>query len=479
MLPEGTVTFLLTDVEGSTRLWETRPGDMPAAIARHYEILDAVVTAHRGVRPVEQGEGDSVVAAFASARDAIAAAVAAQLTLQRELPWLAVRMAVHTGGAQLRGNDNYMGRSIIRCARLRACGHGGQILVSETTAPLVADELHDAGALVDLGTARLRDLHRSERVWQVVHPALRSAFPPLRSLDAAPQNLPVPLTSFIGREAELAAIAGLLAEHRLVTLTGSGGAGKTRLALHAAADAIGSHTGGTWWVDLAAVRAGAEVAEALGRAVGMAPVTGVDSLAAVARRLSGADSTLVVLDNAEHVVDDAARVAAALLVAGPQVHVLVTSREPLGVPGEVIWRVPSLSSPPAGAAIPYEELGGYEAVRLFLERARQGRPDLVLDESSARSDREHLSEARRDSPGHRAGRGPGSHPPAGSPRGRARRRLSPPHRRVAHGAGSPADAARIHRVVGRPARRCRRGRVPAAGRVPGLVHPRLGRSGCR
>ena len=160
--------------------------------------------------------------------------------------------------------------------------------------------------------------------------------------------------------------------------------GKTRLALHAAADAIGSHPGGTWWVDLAAVRAGADVAEALGRAVGMAPVTGVDSLAAVARRLSGADSTLVVLDNAEHVVDDAARVAAALLVASPQVHVLVTSREPLGVPGEVIWRVPSLSSPPAGAAIPYEELGGYEAVRLFLERARQGRPDLVLDESSAR-----------------------------------------------------------------------------------------------
>ena len=171
------MTFLLTDVEGSTRLWETRPGDMPAAIARHYEILDAVATAHRGVRPVEQGEGDSVVAAFASARDAIAAAVAAQMTLQRELPWLAVRMAVHTGGAQLRGNDNYMGRSIIRCARLRACGHGGQILVSETTASLVADELHDEGALVDLGTARLRDLHRSERVWQVVHSALRALLP--------------------------------------------------------------------------------------------------------------------------------------------------------------------------------------------------------------------------------------------------------------------------------------------------------------
>ena len=192
-LPAGTVTFLLTDVEGSTRLWETRAPEMGPAIARHYAILDDAIQRFDGVRPVEQGEGDSVVAAFARAADAVQAALVAQLALQLEVPWLGVRMAIHTGEAQLRDEGNYVGRTIIRCARLRSCGHGGQVLVSEPTAALVADDLPAGVSLVDLGVARLRDLARSERVWQLAHPELRREFPPLRSLDIAPHNLPTPL----------------------------------------------------------------------------------------------------------------------------------------------------------------------------------------------------------------------------------------------------------------------------------------------
>src|SRR3954469_17112384 len=165
VLPAGTVTFLLTDIEGSTRLWEERPGEMGPAVAGHYEILDEVIAAHGGVRPVEQGEGDSVVAAFARASDAVMAAVDAQRRLTAELPWLGVRMAVHTGEAQLRDEGNYVGRAIIRCARLRACAHGGQVLLSSSAAALAADDPGDAD-LLDLGTVRLRDLSRPERVWQ-------------------------------------------------------------------------------------------------------------------------------------------------------------------------------------------------------------------------------------------------------------------------------------------------------------------------
>ena len=175
----------------------------------------------------------------------------AQRSLTAELPWLRVRMAVHTGEAQLRDEGNYVGRTIIRCARLRACAHGGQIVVSEATAALLADSSRGA-QLVDLGTVRLRDLSRPERVWQVVADGLPVSFPPLRSLDAVPHNLPAPRTSFIGRERELAGVAQLVRDERVVTLTGSGGCGKTRLALHVAAELVDAHPGGTWWVDLAA-----------------------------------------------------------------------------------------------------------------------------------------------------------------------------------------------------------------------------------
>ncbi len=208
VLPGGTVTFLLTDVESSTRLWHERREEMGAAIERHYAILDVAIASAGGVRPVEQGEGDSVVAAFSRAADAARAALEAQVALSAELPWLKVRMAIHTGDAQFRDQANYMGRSIIRCARLRSCAHGGQILVSETTASLLADALPDKASLVDLGVSRLRDLHRPEQVWQLSHPSVGSVFPALRSLDATPHNLPRPLTSFIGQHCQTVDVMG-------------------------------------------------------------------------------------------------------------------------------------------------------------------------------------------------------------------------------------------------------------------------------
>ncbi|THK33721.1 adenylate/guanylate cyclase domain-containing protein [Ensifer sp. MPMI2T] len=225
-LPSGIVTFLLSDVEGSTRLWEGDEEAMGAAIARHYELLDAAITLHGGVRPVEQGEGDSVVGAFAEPSDAVAAALHAQRTFADE-PWpggqvLRIRIALHTGEAQLRGDDYYVGRTVIRCARLRAVAHGGQTVLSGATRDLVADRLPDNADLRDLGSHRLKDLGAPERVWQLCHPDLAHEFPPLRSLNAFANNLPTQLTSFVGRDAELAELRTVLEANRLVTLTGAG-----------------------------------------------------------------------------------------------------------------------------------------------------------------------------------------------------------------------------------------------------------------
>ena len=241
-LPTGMVTFVMTDIEGSTRAWERSAAEMSAAVARQYEILDRAVSAHRGVRPLEQGEGDSVVAAFSRASDAVAAAFDAQRALASE-EWpvtaeLRVRMAVHTGEAQLRDERNYFGPVVIRCARIRDVGHGGQVLVSDATASLVADMLPDGAMLDDLGVVRLKDLGRPERLWHLVHDALERDFPQLRGLDSYPQNLPAQMTPLIGRGGDIAAVAGLLDTERLVSLTGAGGVGKTRLALAVGAELV-------------------------------------------------------------------------------------------------------------------------------------------------------------------------------------------------------------------------------------------------
>jgi len=385
-LPVGTVTFLLTDVEGSTTGWEADRGAMAAAIVRHYEILDAAVRARGGVRPVEQGEGDSVVAAFSLASDAVRAAVDIQLALVAE-PWpggtsLAVRTALHTGEAQVRDAGNYMGRAVIRTARLRAIGHGGQILCSGATADLAGDDLPDGVTLLDLGAHRLKDLGRPEQVFQVCHPGLRREFPPLRSLDVIPNNLPVHLTSFIGREAELADLTRLAGQHRLVTLTGSGGVGKTRLAATVAADLAAAHADGVWWVELAPLADPELVTEAVLGVLRVGDAPGSSALQRLTAHLATRD-LLLVLDNCEHVLEACAAMSEAVLRSCPGVAVLATSREALGVGGEVTWRVPPLAVPARDLPCPVESLSSYDAVRLFVDRAVKARPNFAVTNETA------------------------------------------------------------------------------------------------
>jgi predicted ATPase/class 3 adenylate cyclase/DNA-binding CsgD family transcriptional regulator len=384
-LPAGTVTFLLTDIEGSTRAWVAQGASMAAAVARHYEILDAAITGHGGVRPIEQGEGDSLVAAFARASDAVAAALEAQRALLEE-SWpggaeIAVRMALHTGEAGLRDERYYFGPTIIRCARLRALAHGGQVLISNTTADLLADGLPAGTALVPLGVHRLRDLHRPERVFQLSHPALPVDFPPLRSLDVLPNNLPTQLTSFVGWEAELAELCPLVSEHRVVTLVGAGGCGKTRLAAQVAADVAGAYPDGIWWVELALVSDSDLVPRAVMSALGLGDTRGLDPLAGIAGYV-GDDRMLLVVDNCEHVLAATAALLDALLRACPCLVALATSREPLGVGGEVVWRVPPLSLPPTDEESA-EVMLASEAVRLFVDRALDARPGFRVDRDNA------------------------------------------------------------------------------------------------
>jgi len=249
VLPAGTVTFLLTDLDGSARLWEEYGVDMGTAVLRHYELLDEAITGAGGVRPVEQGEGESVIGTFARPGDALAAAVTAQQRLAAELPWLPVRMAVHTSEARLRGAGRYVGGTIPEGERLRVFGHGGQILVSESTAACSGVDLPDRSTFVEVGLAPLRTLGRPERVWQLVHPDLRSEFPPLRSL--APHALPVPLTvrpsmGVVGRESELEAIADATKRvtggegREVLVISGEAGLGKTTLVAEAARAAFDS-----------------------------------------------------------------------------------------------------------------------------------------------------------------------------------------------------------------------------------------------
>jgi predicted ATPase/class 3 adenylate cyclase/DNA-binding CsgD family transcriptional regulator len=388
VLPTGTVTFLMTDIEGSTRAWVSQPEALAAAIPRHYEILDDAISSHGGVRPVEQGEGDSIVAAFSRASDAIAAAVEAQRLLEAE-PWdgdvrLAVRMAIHTGEAQLRDEGNYFGLAVIRCARLRSCGHGGQVLVSDVTAGLVADGLRDGATLLDLGRHRLKDLGRPERVWQLVHPELPTEFPPLVSLDAFVHNLPLQLSPLIGRGCEITELATLLNSERLVTLTGSGGVGKTRLALAVGAEVVGAFSSGVWFVELAAASGSGSAGRATLKALGAIETPRVAPAEIAAVELGSAARSLVILDNCEHILDDCAEFATTVLRTNPAVSILATSREPLGLDGEVAWRVPSLPAPPKDREpLPVGALSQYDAVTLFVDRARRARPSFTANDGNA------------------------------------------------------------------------------------------------
>ncbi|MFZ0713933.1 adenylate/guanylate cyclase domain-containing protein, partial [Mycobacterium sp.] len=366
LLPTGTVTLLLADVEGSTRLWETQPDAMTAATARMNHVVSDTIATHDGVRPVEQGEGDSFVAAFARASDAVAAA----LEMQRApLAPIRLRIGIHTGEIQLRDEGNYAGPTINRTARLRDLGHGGQTVLSGATEPLVVDRLPDGVWLADLGNHTLRDLPRPERVVQLCHPDLVNEFPPLRvTKTIVNQHLPVQFTSFVGREADIAQVRNLVTQNRLVTLTGAGGVGKTRLAIQIAGQSTNEFADGTWYVDLAPITDSELVPVATARALGLPDQPGHSTMDTLSRFIADRQM-LMVLDNCEHLLDASATLTLALLASCPRLTLLATSREPIGVAGELSWRVPSL---------PLAD----KAVELFADRARRARADFEISDES-------------------------------------------------------------------------------------------------
>jgi predicted ATPase/class 3 adenylate cyclase len=367
LLPTETVTLLLADVEGSTRLWQTQAEKMTAAIAELDRTLADVVSAHQGVRPVEQGEGDSFVVAFTRASDAVACALALQRAL---LSPIRLRIGLHTGEVQLRDEGNYIGSTINRTGRLRDLAHGGQTVLSGTTSELVMDRLPSEAWLADLGTHAVRDLPRPEHVVQLCHPDVRNDFPPLRtSQRVVTQHLPAHLTSFIGRETQLADVRGLIGKDRLVTLTGAGGIGKTRLAVEVATQIAAEFGDGVWYVDLAPITDPALVPVTAARAFGLPDQPGRSTTETLLRFIRDRHM-LMVLDNCEHLLDASAALMTALLGACPSLTVLATSREPIGVPGELTWRVPPLSLVD-------------DAVELFSDRARLARPDFTITGANA------------------------------------------------------------------------------------------------
>ncbi|MEY2402703.1 MAG: hypothetical protein QOD38_254, partial [Acidimicrobiaceae bacterium] len=386
VLPAGTVTLLLSDVEGSVRSWEADATAMTATVAMLDELITEVVAECNGVRPIEQGEGDSFVAAFPKASDAVAAALAIQLgTLDDRWPSATqprLRMALHSGEVQLRDEGNYIGGAINRCARIRALGHGQQILLSAATRDLVLDHVPSGVELIDLGSHRLRDLYRPEHIHQLAHPRLPRELPPLRSLDSVPNNLPIQLTSFIGRATEIDDVVAALRQHRAVTLTGSGGSGKTRLALHVAASIIDDYPDGVWFVDLSAVSEPELVAHSIASTLRLSLPGNGGVQDAIASHLASAQA-LLILDNCEHLVAPCAAIVDAVLHACSTVTVLSTSRENLSVPGEVTWPVPSLRLPAATETARIEHLATFDAVRLFVDRATSARPNFAVTNANA------------------------------------------------------------------------------------------------
>jgi predicted ATPase len=358
---------------------------MRVALARHDEIATSQIERFRGVVVKNRGEGDSLFAVFPVAADAVAAACALQTALQKE-SWpdslsILVRMAVHTGEAEFRDGD-YFGPSVNRCARLRAIGHGGQVLLSQSTQLLVQQSLPAGASLRDMGERRLKDLIRPENVFQLLAPDLPSDFPPLRSLDARAHNLPVQATSFIGREREMLAVKERIKSARLVTLTGSGGCGKTRLTLQVAADLIDDYADGVWLVELAPLSDPAHVSRAVAHALAIREMHTEPILETLLKQLRE-KNLLLLLDNCEHLVESCALLCERLLASCSGVRIIATSREALRIPGEALFDVPSLSIPdPAHDTAP-EQLAMFESVSLFADRAIHVQPDFKITKENA------------------------------------------------------------------------------------------------
>ncbi|MBP63418.1 MAG: hypothetical protein CMJ62_17995 [Planctomycetaceae bacterium] len=377
-LPTGIITYLFTDVEGSTQPWQQYSDRMSELLTRHDALITAIVEEHGGMVVRSRGEGDSLFAVFVRARDGVAAACAIQLAILKE-PWplnlsIKVRMALHTGESELREHD-YYGPVVNRCARLRGIAHGGQVVLSQVTAELVQDALGEGVTLQDMGAHRLRGMERPEQVFQLLHPGLPSDFPALESLDAqeSPRhNLPAQLTSFIGRDEEIGEVAGLLSSARLVTLAGAGGSGKTRLSQEIGASVIDDYADGVWFIGLAAL----SDQNMLRPIVAETFDVGEDALHGF---LQG-KSILIILDNCEHLIAGAATLVQWLL-SSPSISVIATSREPLNLAGERMFQVPPLPVPVDSAA--HEILTDCPSVQLFQERARAAKPDFELMANNA------------------------------------------------------------------------------------------------
>ena len=378
-VPSGTVTFLFTDVEGSTGLWQAAPDAMRLALARHDSIVRSKIAEHGGY--IFATGGDGFAAAFARAGDALRAALDTQLALTLET-WpeparVRVRMGLHTGEVQERGGD-YFGPAVNRAARLMAAGHGGQVLVSGVTGRLVGDQLPDGVTLSDLGEHRLKDLDIPEHVFQVTGKTLEGQFPPLRTLDAIPNNLPPQLTRFIGRQREICELMALVPGNRLVTLTGAGGVGKTRLAVQVAAKVLDHYRDGVWFVDLARIADPAQVPKQIALAMGVQEQADRPITSTLLDRLQGQE-TLVLLDNCEHVIDGAATCVEQILRSTATVSILATSREALGIPGETVWTIAPMALPEADQ----EGLADNEAISLFVDRGRLVNRAFALTDENA------------------------------------------------------------------------------------------------
>ena len=374
-LPAGSVAFLFTDIEGSTRLWETEPGAMARSLVLHDETLHAAFGHHGGV--VFSAMGDGMAVAFSSAAGAVRAALQAQRALLAA-PWpartgvLKVRMGLHTDEAVPR-DGQYAGQPLNRCARLMAAAHGGQIVMSDATQALVRSQLPDGATLLDLGGHRLRDLAERMHIFQIVHPDLPRAFPALRTLDAIPNNLPVQLTELVGRQAELAEAEQLLARTRLLTILAPGGAGKTRLAIQAAADIAAGFPDGVLFVSLADIRSDLDIVQAVAESLGLALSSDADVKAQLLTYLAG-KCQLLLFDNFEHLLAGASLITG-ILQAAPQVKVVVTSRATLNVTGETVFTLAGLQTTWQSPG----EASRVSGVQLFLDAARRVRPGFVLE----------------------------------------------------------------------------------------------------
>jgi predicted ATPase/class 3 adenylate cyclase len=370
-LHTGTTTFLFTDIESSTQLWEQYPNAMPLALKRHDQILAQAVAAHGG--RIVKTTGDGILAVFELARQGAAAALEAQNSLcvetWNEMPagTIRVRMGLHTGEAELRDGD-YFGSALNRANRLMSAGHGGQILVSSSTSELLFDGLPAEGSLRDMGEHRLKDLPRPERLFQLVHPALPAEFPPLRIQDRVPHNLPVQLTSFIGRETEIEEIKHLLDTAHMVTLTGPGGTGKTRLSQEVSAQLLQTFPDGVWLVELAPLSDPSQIVPAMAQALGLQELPS-HSLTTVTKDYLREKVILLILDNCEHLIEACASLANDLLRQCPRLKILASSRESMGIAGEITYRIPPLAN--------------LESTCLFVERAQAVNPKFQLTDDNA------------------------------------------------------------------------------------------------